>query len=340
MVAPPAEEVAEEGDEAGTVAAEAEDGEATEEGAEEEAEEGGLPISISGNLGIRTNVGSLVRDKFAATDSVSMSLGLTLGYAFENAPGVSVSASTGYSKFLSPDGTTYQYEGRWGDTSLGASYDGFATIPGDIGLSASADVTLPTSRASRFERLRTAVGLGISASRGFGPVSLSYSLGASKNFHQYTSLVVDTDRYRIDAFARAGENDDLAGALVALDSGILSEWGVSNSLGLSYRTPVTGLSASLGISFSDAFTYADDSITSRDEYTSEFASPSRGHSQTMSGSFGASYSFLDHFSTGLRFSTSAAPKQSDNTGVRFPLWDLESGNLQYTSVSFSLSASY
>ena len=164
-----------------------------------------------------------------------------------------------------------------------------------MNISGGVDASIPTSQASRFEGLRTSIGANLGLSRSFGDVTLSYTLGANKNFHRATSVVFNNDRYDIDVLLRQNDVSRVSDALVALDTGVLGEWSVSNSLNLGYRFWDTGLSASLGFTLSDSFTYAADAIAEDDEFTSQFAEPGRGHSQIMIGSIGLGYRFLEHF---------------------------------------------
>lgn len=225
-------------------------------------------------------------------------------------------------------------------------------------MSGSMGWTIPTSRASRFEGLRTGVSTGLSFSRSFGSLSLSYSFGFYKNFHRATSITVDctdieqgclvsndsgetkgSDDVVLDIIAREGGTENIDSDTIALDTGVLGSFGFSNSLSMGYSW-FPGFSTRVSLGFSDNFTYDNGTITTQDEFTSPNAITGRGHSQGMSGSLSASYSFLDHFSLSLGFSTGQSPLTSDNRRLRFPFWDLETGNMSRTSTSLTLAGSY
>jgi len=295
-----------------------------------------LPVTLTGSWSTRVGSGTIFRNSYATTDSVLMSFGLGASYSF--AGSMSASIGTGYSKFVTPHGMVRRYEGRFSDINLGYSYGGFYTIPGaGISLSTNAGLVVPVSLSSRTERLFTRFNTGLSMSRGFGNLSLSYSFGVSKNFHRYTTTVLNEES-GLDLLSRQGGAERISERLVAVGTGILPEWSVSNTISMSYRW-FTGFSTSIGLTFSDSFTYRNGSAE-RDEFTSEFAEPGRGHRQVMVGNISASYSFLNYFTTGLSMSTAQPPRTADNQRVRFPLYDTQAGNLQYTNLTFTFSARY
>lgn len=332
-------------DTAGTDVAQADaEVESDDEGAEgEDADTGGgfdLPVGISASIGTGFALGTVFRDSFTTTDSLPLNLGLGVDYSFWE-DRLSASASFSYTKNLTPTGINRRYEGRFQDIGLGLGYGNIYTIPvAEIGIGASVGLTLPVSEISRWEGLITSGSAGLSLSRGFGLVSLSYSLDVSKNFYRYTTITANVDRRRdLDLFYREGGAEQVAENRVAIDTGILPEWSVTNSLNLGVRWFETGLSSSVGFSLSDSFTFAVDETMERDEFTSEFARVGRGRSQAMVGSIGLRYSFLDHFGVGVNLSTSQSPKTADNQHFRFPFWDTQTGNLTATRLGFNFSAS-
>ncbi len=297
-----------------------------------------LPFTIGGGISMVTNVGSLVRPNTQTTDSVSLNFSTNLSYSFESDTVLAVYA--GLQKFVTPHGLVRQYEARFGDISVALSQPAFYTIPGaKISLTGSLTGSIPTSDFSRFSGLMTSIDGSLVAARSFGRLSLSYSFGVSKNFHRYTSVVFNPDRYEADALIRGTGAENISETLVAITTGVLPEWSVSNSLSASIRLPAN-FSTQVGFSLSDSFTYATDSITAEDDLQSEFAEPGRGRSQAMSGRIGLGYRFLSRFSAGVSLSTGGPPKTADNSRFRFPFWDFQGGNLQYTSLSLSLSGSY
>lgn len=297
-----------------------------------------LPFSISASVGANANLGSMVRPDVQTTDSVMMNFGLGLSYSFTDL--MSVSASGNLSKFVTPHGSTRQYEARFGDVFLGFNHGNLYTIPvAEINISGGVSAALPTSDFSRFVSQYTSLGASVALSRTVGRFTFSYAFSTSKNFNRYTSVVFNPERFEADALVRGNGAENISDTRVAIATGILPEWSVSNSLRMAVRLPAD-FGAALGFTIADSFTYADDSLSADDGLQSEFAVLGRGHSQTAVGSISASYRFLQRFSTSLSFSTAAPPKTNDNSRFRFPFWDTQSGNLQYTAVSLSLNVNY
>lgn len=306
-------------------------------------EEGSLiaPFSLSFSLTNTFGIGSLARDSFTVTNYDALSFGFGASYSTP-VDSLSLSLGAGYTKYLTEaGGSVQQREGRFGDISVSARHGSVFRDEEFTGINISASLSgkIPTSEMSQFTNLRTAISAGIGLSRSFGDLSISYSFGFKKNFHRDTSVVADLDSYQLDVFARDGGNESISEAQVALETGVLSSYSFSNTLSLSYSW-FSGFSTSLSFNFSDSFTYDNETITLNDEFTSPNAVVGRGHGQSMTGSISASYSFLDYFGASISLSTSQQPLTADNQSIRFPFWDLETGNLSATSLSAGLSASY
>jgi hypothetical protein len=311
------------------------EGEESEEG--DESSGSFLPFGVTASMGTRASLGQLFRDPNTITNSAALNFGLGLTYPITDQ--LMANMNFGYSKFVTPHGLDTIYEGRFTDPLIGITAPSVYTIPVlGIRVGAGGAVVIPVTEISRTQRLFTTLSGNIGLSRGFGPVNLSYSLSVSKSFNRYTNTVLDARE--LDIFARIGGPEQVAQALVADTSGILTEWTVSNAMSLGYRTPVQGLSTNLVFSLVDAFSYREDSIMEADAFTSEFARVGRGRSQFMSGAISVSYSFLGHYAVTTALATSQLPKTFDNRRVRFPFWDTQSGNLQFTSVGMTLSASF
>ena len=310
---------------------------------EEEEASGSLiePFSVSFTIADGFSMGEIFRDEYTVTNYNYLWFGLTGSYATP-VDGLSTSLSLSLTKFTSDaGGMNYQHEARFGDIGLSGSWGGFFVDEEYTGLvfSGSLGLVIPTSDASRFSGLITRITPGLSISRSFGDLSLSYSFSFRKYFHEYTSVVTDLSDYELDILARDGGRENVGEALVALDTGVLPGYGFSNSFAISYGW-FTGFSTSLSFSLSDTFTYDNGTITADDQYTNENAVVGRGHSQTMAGDISVSYSFLDYFSASMSMTTVQLPLTADNQSVRFPFFDLETGNLGNTEIRFALSAYY
>lgn len=299
------------------------------------------PFSVSFSVTDTFSLGSVFRDRETVTNYNLLIFGLSGSYRTP-VPSLSTSVSLSLTKYTSnAGGSVNQREARFGDIGLGISYGSIWSDPDNTGLNLSGSLggSIPTSDASRFTNLRTRLSLGFGLSRSFGDLTISFRTSASKNFHRDTSVVADLDDFQLDIFARDGGSENIGEAQIALDTGVLSEWGWSNALSLSYVW-LPGFSTGISFSLNNNWTYDNGTITERDTLTSPNANPGRGHGQSMTGAFSASYGFLDYFAVGAELSTSQPVKTADNQSVRFPFFDLETGNLQNTSFALTLSASY
>ncbi len=326
---------------------------AEDEGDEEDDEDEGfeLPVSLSGGVSISTSLGAISRPNHQTSDTVRSSWSFGVGYDITEELGISLGLGlslplTPYSETIAlvpedadyTDGETPErtpHQARFNDISLSLGYAPVYVIPrADIRISAGLGGTIPTSVYSRNDTLRTAISPSLSFSRSFGEFSLSYGLSASKNFHRFTHPVQDPDE--LDLIFREGGAEQQAQGLVAEGGLSLSEWSMGHNVSASY-TWFEGFRTSLGWGFGSAWGYIP---SPKDELSSEHARSGRIARQSMTGSITASYSFLDHFSTSLGMSTGGPPKTADNRRIRFPFFDTQSGNLQYTSVRWGFNVSY
>ena len=299
----------------------------------------GVPLSVSASARASATLGHFFRDTTVARNGMASIYGLGVNYRLM--PSVSASLSMSYLQYLSAyGGSQRRYEGRFQDMGLSLSHASiFRESWSGINLSGGLSGVIPTSASSQFTGLYTSLSASATLSRGIGPVSLSLTNSFSKNFHRYTSIVADLDRYPIDALARADSPERITETRIALDTGLLTSHSLSHSLSANYRVWST---LSLGLSFglNHSWTYDNGTITREDEFTNPNARVGRGFRQGMSGGLSASYGFLDYYGVSFSLSTNQSPLTADNRRVRFPFWDFQSGNLQYTSASLGLSASF
>lgn len=311
--------------------------EEAEAGVEEEAEEEALPIGASVSLGGSFGAATLLSDsQYTQTDYFASNIGVSASY--RPIDEISLGLGIGYSKYLTDDGSVFKREGRLSDTSLSVGWAGWTEENTGLRFGAGASASFPTSKASQFQRRYLGTGVNGSISRGFGGLSLSYSLGFSKNFHEFTSPVADPDQ--VDILARNNGTENVTADLVA-SGGVLNSYSVTNSFNLGFGF-LERFNAGLGLTFIDGWTYDNGTITKRDELTADNAVVGRGHSQTMVGSLSLGYRphGVDWLSTGIAATTAGAPLTNDQKGLRFPWWDFENGIAARTSVSMRVSASY
>jgi len=315
-----------------------------------------LPFDVSADARLSMGFGKLNPSLRSVDRSDAVSLGLGLSVSREITDGLTGTLGSGWSTFLTAAGTddlifcdpdasgepgltdgecVRRYRGWIDDLSVRLSYAPIYVIPGaGIRISGSLASVVPLSRNSRISGLRTFISPGVSLSRGFGPLSLSYGFGFNKRWYRYTSVVLDARE--LDIVYRTGGAEDIAVNRVA-EAGVNTSWSISNNASLGFAW-TDDFSTSVSWAFSHAQGY--NVFEERDEFTSDFATVGRVGRQSMTGTLSASYSFLDHYGVALAMSTSGAPKTADNRRVRFPFFDTESGNQSRTNVSLSLSASY
>lgn len=295
-----------------------------------------LPIDISIGTSLSMSAGNLRPNLPETEQDDSLLNSWNLGVGRDVTDDLSASLSWGFYKFLTrAGGLNQQREFRVNDISVGLAYSPVYVIPrADVRVSASLSGVIPISRISRTSTLRTSISPSLTFSRSFGNLLLSYRLGASKRFHRFTSSVVDaTD---VDAIRRDGGAEDISANEVAL-AGVNTEWSWVNNVSASYRW-FEGFSTSLTWGYARSWGY---NVTDCDEFSSDFARCNgRVARDSMTGSIGAAYSFLDHYSVSLSASTAQRPKTADNRRINFPFWDVQTPGLFNTQLSLGFSASF
>ncbi len=304
--------------------------------AEEAKDEKLIPINASLNVNSSFGAATLLSNtEFTQTDYFRT--GVNVGLSYNIIDELSVSTGIGYSKFLTDNGgRVFQREGRVSDVGLNFGWSGWTEENTGISISGGGGFNFPVSTVSRTVGLVVGTSAGLSLRRSFGGLNFSYSLGGGKDFHRFTSVTLPIDD--LDVIARAGGEENVGAGLVALD-GVLGEWSISNSFGLSFGF-LDGFSASIGLSFIDFWTYDNGTITQDDEFVNPNAVVGRGHGQAMTGSMRLGYRIAPWLSASAAMVTNGAPLAADNRSLRFPFWDFENGQASRTSFSLGLGASY
>lgn len=247
-------------------------------------------------------------------------------------------------------------EFRWQDTSLAAAWDGYTFD--SIGLTIAPDIsfTLPTSQVSQYSTLVVGTSLGVGVSKTFfDKLGLSLGLSGGKDFHRFTSPVLDPEKLgqneaeaelRPEAVIyRAGGSEDVGRGLVAV-SGLNTEYFFAGSLGA--RIPVWDkLTFSAGYSLATYWTYGGLSSDHPDfgDVTPDLEgiNQGRGVAQLTRGSIGLGYpvELADvSLAFGLGLSTSQFPKTDDNQSFRFPFWNFSGAAANASAITASIGASY
>lgn len=301
--------------------------------ATEEAEDS-KSWSVGANMGISMGIGTLVSDEYARRSRVRWNLGLNGSYTIPVVD-VDVGLSTGFSQWLTEAGGSQTVqEFRWSDTNLGFSRSIYTIPVVDIAISGGLDFTIPTSSFSRASGLYTSISPSLSFSGSYGPLSVSYSLAYAHNFYEYTSMTFDPAD--VDILSRGSGNETISRDTVAQD-GVLGEFGLYNQFSVAYSF-LDDFRLSIGFGFSDDWTFDNGTITEEDDFTSEYASVGRGHSQRSNGSLRLSYSPLRQLSFSASMTSSQPWKTDDNSSYRFPFIDLESPANNFTY--FGLGANF
>ncbi|MFO0749573.1 MAG: hypothetical protein U1F43_28465 [Myxococcota bacterium] len=124
-----------------------------------------------------------------------MALELAPRYSFSKM--ISLAASLELDREVTnSDDTTSRGETVVSDLTLALTASKWATIPGDITVSSTLALTLPTSEASRGDTLIMALAPSVRLAKTFPKVldglSLGYTLRFTKNFHSYTTSELDS----------------------------------------------------------------------------------------------------------------------------------------------------
>jgi hypothetical protein len=241
----------------------------------------------------------------------------------------------------SNDGINSPFEARFQDIGLSAAWAGYNIEAIDARVNANLGLSLPTSDVSQAQTRILGTRLGASISKTFlERLNVSFSGGVGKNFHQFTSPVVNINE--------AGEGNVLfrRGGAEVVDDNVIAvgrvntEWSISGSLNASFGI-TDGLSAAFSYGLGNAWGYDVPSRNVRDEFTSPFARTGRISRQFVTSSAVLNYSFAKYFFASAGLSTSAPPLTNDNRSFRFPFYDLEGGGAANRSAfSFSVGGSY
>ena len=274
---------------------------------DEKKEDEGKPWGVSVSMGHSVGMGTFVINDYVAqmSDYVGQSWGFGANYRFDvfDHP-LSVSAGWGFGIELTTPGNASAQRFSYGDMSVGLS-DGsiYKDEWSGINLSGSFGFSLPTSYASRNVTSKyTSLRFGLSLSRSFGPVSISYGGSFSKS--------INGERIaKSYSLVREGKSAALAGGDVAevlsiaesavgadgsVEQSLIIEgapntsMGVSQTLSIGY-SPIDTLSIGYSVGTSHYYKYAmpDDELTFDDVPNRARAGARRGDS--FSSGFNVSF---------------------------------------------------
>jgi hypothetical protein len=317
-----------------------------------------LPIDITVSVGIRSSLGTIFRPEYVASDVVTNSYSLSASYSVNDEIGVSLDA--GMTAYLSQvSGGCYGNALRtlcFSSPSLGVSYSGFEFGDSGASISFSGGASAGITPDDLFQHRYGDVSLGTDLGWSYGNVSVSYSLGYAKNFYRDASLIVDDpdeiggnvfqpspesrEQSLVNTITDTLENYKTAEKAVFLDSGIFASYSVSNDISLRYKWGKSGVSTGMSFGLADSYAYDVPSLTDKSVRNSTYSIAGTRQGQSMSGGFNASYRINEVFGLSASMTTRNPTTTRDQKSTPFPFFDLESGNLRYTSVGLSVRASY
>ncbi len=299
---------------------------------ESDAKETPAPLRLPFTLQTSVGQGSFVADEHARNAYFGYSLTFAPSYTpYEH---VSIGLLTAISQELTDsDGDTERQEVLLSDTRLSGGYD-FGKIPkAEIGVTAQLRFFLPSSIASRHQTLVLGTGVVLGLGREFGPISLGLSTSFRKNFHRYTTPVIDDRAGMQFVHPRTGSAEVVEDGLAQGGTNNVSH-SVAGELSVGY-SPFEALSFGIAYGLSAGFTYRSVPL---DALSGVHAEEGVGQRDLSSGTISASYKLDERFSFGAGVSTVGPPLTADNKSPRFPFWDFESEADNLTS--FYLDATF
>ncbi|MEZ4458840.1 MAG: hypothetical protein R3E66_03750 [bacterium] len=318
---------------------------AEEEEEEEDAKDWSVSASLTTGIGqgtftsidtSTTEFADEVEDPANAYDRWNLGLSLSPSYTIEDL--ITVSGSVAWTQGLvAGGGINEPNELRFQDIGLDVAWTGhtFEAVP--ISVDAGLSFTLPTSDVSQTASLILGTSVNGSVSYTlFDKVRFAYSTSVGKDFHEFTSPVIDEAEVGAEnAIWRAGGSERVGAGLLAID-GVNTEWVWSNSLSASF--PIWDkLRMSASYSLATFWTY---DVLKKDEFSNEVAQDGRGVGQSMSSGVTLSYPVLDYLSVSAGIRTSTQPKTADNRSFNFPFWNVDGAASNASQLRFGISANY
>lgn len=296
---------------------------------------GGVQGGWFANIGLSSavGVGSFVKNRNARNPYVDYGLRMTPGWLFRD--GTNLSASISMTQELTQSDTANSaHQVLFSDLSVRA-FRSLFTIPKlDIVTIGSLTTVLPTSKASQLETLILGGILNLTFLRTFGPLSIFYTTGFRKNFHEFTTAAINTQGFEDNVLlAREGGAERIGAFLVSTGANNIS-FSFRNSLTLLY-IPIPGLMLSLTYRIDNAFTYES---FPDDEFAAESARGGRGRRDAFSANIDVSYMATGYLMLSTGVSTAGAPKTADNRRFRFPFFDTRSEAENLTTIYLAVTA--
>jgi hypothetical protein len=254
------------------------------------------------------------------------------GYSLDD---FSFGAEIVWSHWMTPGGGyNEQYEFRFEDPSLSASWKGYEIEPIETTISASYLASLPASDVSQTANLVLGNSLSATASRKFfDAISLSYTLGGGWSAHTTEVATVSPETAQIYR-----ETDRVGNGGLATHNGYNTQFSLTNALAASF--PIWDkLSGAASYSMTKYWTY---DVDNDDQFTPDGDAIQTGRmtADRTVASLGLSYPIGDYVSLGGGIRTVQAPKTDDNRSFRFPWWNFSGSARNASAFQLSVTGSY
>lgn len=316
--------------------------------AEDEIEDASKDWGVSVSLGTSVGQGTFASvsndtefaDEVDAGDNAfdRWNLALSVSPSYKITDDFTVNASFAVTQGLtSGGGINEPAEFRFQDIGVGFGWSGYSFEGTGLNVSAGLSLTLPTSTLSQASSLYLGTGLSGTASWTiFDKLSLSYSLGFGKDFHEFTSPVIEDEVAGAEnVIWRAGGSERLGAGLTAID-GVNTEYAISNSFSASFSI-IDDLRFSVSYAFVTSWAY---DVFEEDEFTAPVADSGRGVGQFVRTSVGLSYSAPYDIGVSLSANTGVQPKTADNRSYNFPFWNMDGAAANASSIRLGVSRAF
>jgi|GEM_PF-1941169 len=237
-----------------------------------------------------------------------------------------------------------------GETTLSVSWrDPILALKKIVNTGLSVSFDLPSSYLARMSTRYVRLGTGLSLSRRFGIVMVSYQGTFSKSFHKYTTPVFNQGNFDMPSlFASQAVSDllktsDLGPGEMPVPAQRNISWQIGNTLAVNVFILKT-LSAGVSYSIFNAFKYP---MPKRDEFTPEINTvngtmlgDARGRVDFTSSNIFVSWNPIRYLGLTLGLRTMQPPFSADNKSLRLPFFNFFTPNNNFTNIYFNITGRY
>jgi hypothetical protein len=287
-------------------------------------------VFVTGAAQVDVGSGTFVIDEASRNEYVAWNGVLIPGYQFRDRTRLSLVASL-TQELTQSDTESTAHQLQLSDLRIGVSRPIYVFEKTETQLFGELYGYAPTSRASRFDGLYTALDARLSIQQPVGNFFFSYRTAFRKNFHRYVTPVlseedaVDQNNLRTE-IAREGGNEIVnAGIAIGGQNNVSFTW--SNQLLAAYSFN-DKLSVSALYVLAHGWTYES---FPRDELTSQNAVAGRGRRDSSATDLSVSYQLLENLGLSGGIHTVSTPRGSDTRSLRFPFYEFSGAELNYST---------